>query len=474
MTETNSKRVNWMPLAIGVYALWVLLALGTDFSLYADGAHEFLRVLEAQTFVPLWWSRHFTYYTYQFPLVVAIKLGVTSLPWLRFALGLGCFLPWVSALLLCRWVSREHFWLAVVGCGAGYLNGAYMPVGQHTVAHAEFWPALFVLLFARPLKPGAILILLVMATGLQFSYESQAFLSVPLLLLSVWRLSQEKRAGSGLTRFVFLVAAALFLSSILNGTYSILMSEAPANLNGFKSGTLKMLRQPGWTLTWTLLWGALAIAACWSEKMWRTLTGKNGLYLGVATTLVWGFWPLLAPNQVDTGVQYDNRATNLLVPLALLPVGLVLSVRPAWLASRRERLVQFAAVLLLAQSLWHCSNMFLWQRDVLAMKAALGANRGVIPLRMTGLQAAGMLGRDLAPDAVSGRFEWAWPCLSIAITDKKEINSLICSEVVVNPYLRRYVWQPFDPFKPETFLKLNHYGINCSNYVTALREQLKN
>ena len=461
-----------MPLAVAAYSIWVLVALFSNFSLYADGAHEFLRVLEAQNFVPFWWSRHFSFYIYQFPLVLALKLGVTSLPALRFALGLGCFLPWVLALLLCRWISRENFWLAVMGCAAGYLNGAYMPVGQHTIAHALFWPALFVLLFARPLKTSAALVLLATATGLQFSYESQVFLCAPLLALSVWRLFQKNGENANLTRLIFLTAAALFLLSILNGIYSLLMPEIPANLIGFKIGTLRMFQQPGWTLTWTVLFGGVAAAACLSEKIWRFLSGKSGFYLGATTVLIWGFWPLLAPDRLDTGIQYDNRSVNLFVPLALLPVGLILSFRPSWLASRRERLTQFAAVLLLAQSFWHISCACLWYRDTVSMRQVLVTQHGLYPLHYTMLEKDGMLGRLARKGAIGGRFDWSWPCLSIALSPSKQIGCLICSEIFLEPNLKRQCWQPFDPMLPATLPNLARYGIDFTNYTTILQKQL--
>ena len=82
------------------------------------------------------WSRHFAFYIYEYPLVLAIKLGVTDLAWLRLAYGLGRFLPWPLVLLACRWLSPKHFWLAAVGCAAGYLNAAFTADATHNLAHA--------------------------------------------------------------------------------------------------------------------------------------------------------------------------------------------------------------------------------------------------------------------------------------------------------------------------------------------------
>jgi hypothetical protein len=463
-----------MPLAVGAFLAWILAAIFANQCLYADGAHEFVRVLENKGFVAFMWSRHFAFYVFQFPLVAAIKLGVTDLTWLRTFFGLGCFLPWPVALLLCRWISREHFWLAAAACGAGYLNAAAMAVGEHILAHALFWPALFGFLFARPLKTGSALILLLMAVGLQFSYESQIFLSAPLLLLSLWRAAEKPSRAPGWARMVFALAAALFLTSIANGIYAIWMPELPANLTGFKSGTLGMVQRPGWNLVCTVLWCGLTFAVCRSEKIWRGLSRKWGFGLMATAVLVWGCQPLLMPNRVDTGILYDNRVLNLLVPLALLPVAFTLRFRPDWLATSRNRLTQFAALLLLAQSLWHLSNTALWYRDVVWMQEILAAKRGIYPLHSTVLAADGMLGRDLRPDAIGGRFDWSWPCLSLSLTPSKEINCLIVSEVFIAPEIRRRCWQPFDPFKPETLPRLEAYGLSYSNYLAGLRQPAQN
>ena len=460
-----------MPVACVIFAVWIVAAILSSRCLYADGAHEFVRVLQARNFVALMWSRHFAFYIYEFPLVLAIKLGVTDLAWLRFAFGLGCFLPWPMAMICCRWIAPKHFWLVVVGCAAGYLNAAFMAVGEHILAHALFWPALFAVLFARPLKPAAAVILLAAATGLLFSYESQLFLCVPLALLSFGRAWREKTEGSGWSWVVFLAAAALFVAGTAIGLCAVLMPEIQSNFTGFKAGTLGILKHTGWTLNWTVVWFCLAAAVCLSQNLWRVLSRKAGIYLSFFALLVWGTWPLLAPNLMDNGIQYDNRVLDLLVPLALLPVALLLRFRPEWMEPRRRRLVQLAAGLLIAQSLWQISATVLWYRDVVWMREALASHRGIIPVRSTVLAVDGMEGRELRRDAIGGRFDWSWPCLSVAFAPDPKIKSIICSEVFLNPEVRLHSWQPFDSLRPETLPNLGHYGLDFSTYVAALREQ---
>ncbi|MGH7950938.1 MAG: hypothetical protein ACREFE_03320 [Limisphaerales bacterium] len=472
-TSSAFQFPNLMPFACWTFALSLVLAIFSSRCLYADGAHEFIRVLQAQDFVALMWSRHFAFYIFEFPLVLAIKLGVTNLAWLRLAFGLGCFLPWPIAMMCCCWISPKNFWLAVVGCAAGYLNAAFMAVGEHILAHALFWPSLFAILFARPLKLVVAVILLVSATGKLFSYESQLFLGVPLALLALWRAWREKKENRRWTWIVFLVAAALFIAGITVGLCGVLMPELQANFTGFEAGTLGILKHMGWTLTWTVVWVGLAIAVWFSETLWRIISHKAVIYFLFVLLMVWGTWPLLSPNQLDNGIQYDNRALDMLVPLALLPVALILRFRPQWVDAKRSRLVQWAAALLIAQSLWQISATLRWYRDVVWMKEILASHRGIVLLHSTVLAADKMEGRELRRDAIGGRFDWTWPCLSIALSPRPKISSLICSEVFLVPAIRRHYWQPFDPLDPKTFPDLRHYGVDYSDYISAISKSGK-
>ena len=457
-----------MRLACWTFAVSVIFEIISSRCLYADGAHEFIRVLEAQGFVALMWSRHFSFYIFEFPLVLAIKMGVTNFAWLRLAFGLGCFLPWPIALAACYWISPKNFWLAAAGCAAGYLNTAFMAVGEHILAHALFWPSLFVILFARPLKPAAIAILLISATGMLFSYESQLFLCIPLALLALWRAWEEKKEDNRWGWTVFLVAAALFIAGITVGLCGVLMPELQANFSGFKAGTLTMFKSMGWTLSWTVGWIALTLAAFFSESFWRLVSSKPAIYLLLVFLLVWGAWPFLAPNRWDNGVQYDNRAMDMLAPLGLLPIALILRFRPQWIEFKRKRLEQLVAALWIAQSLWQISATLHWYQDVIWMRQILASHQGIIPLRSTMLAADGMEGHELRQNAMGGRFDWTWPCLSLSLSPHPEISSFICSEVFLDPAIRQHYWQPFDPLIPKTLPDLQHYGIDYSDYIAAM------
>ncbi len=456
-----------MCLACGIFFLSVIFEILSSRGLYADGAYVFIKTLQAQGFVSMFWLRHFSFYIFEFPLVLAIKLGVTNFFWLRLAYGLGCFLPWPVVLTCCYWISPKNFWLAAAGCAAGYLNTAFMAVGGNVFADLLFWPSLFALLFATPLRPATAIILLVSATGILFEYESQLFLCLPLASLALWRTYQEKKEGNR-SWIVFLIAAVLFTASVSIGLCGVLMPENPANFSGFKANALGILTHMGWTLGWTLAWIALALAASFSETFWRIVRGKPGVYFLLLLLLVWCGCPMLAPHHWDNGVQYDDRVMDMLAPLGLLPAALILRFRPQWIELKRKPLEVLAAAMFAAQSLWQISATIHWYQDVVWMRETLASHRGIIPVQSTAFAADGMGGRELRPNSIGGRFDWTWPCLSLALCPDPKIKSFVCSEVFLDPAIRAHYWQPFDPLDPKTLPDLQHFGVDYSDYISAI------
>ncbi len=156
---------------VHVFLASILYAVLTARALYDDGSYYFMRVLAAGGFTEMLFTRGHAAFLFQLPVVIALKCGVRDLTQLQFAFGLGCFCAWPVALALCRWLAPKHFWMVALACGAGYLNAAFVAVGEHVVAHAFFWPVVFVLLFVRPLTPGAAVVLLLSSVILVRSYN---------------------------------------------------------------------------------------------------------------------------------------------------------------------------------------------------------------------------------------------------------------------------------------------------------------
>jgi hypothetical protein len=442
-----------MPLACWIFTFSVLLEIFSSRCLYADGSYNFIEDLKTGQFTGFVGVRCFADDLFQFPLIVAIKLGVTNLHLLRLAFGVGCFLPWPLALSLCRWLSPENFWIAALACAAGYLNTAFMAVGEHIVAHAFFWPALFAILFSRPLTPLAAIVLLGSATILVHSYESLLFLGPCLAMLSLKRICNEETKDW--RRLILLAATGLFLAAAAVAFFSVTNPDIPMQLWSFKDSMKHQVFLPAWTVVWSGVW-LLLMAAVWaSPPVCRFVMQRTGLVILTCVILLWGAWPLLMPDRLHPYNQHSARFLDLLVPLLLLPVSLIAALRPAWIASRRSLLVGLTAAFLIAQSLWQISATWQWQRYVGTLKGILSSRTGPVWPLDTPL-------RD-NPALIQFDWNWANPCLGIAINSDGKINSIFLPELPP-------ICIPFDPFVPGDLPKLERYGVDYSGYISALAD----
>jgi len=440
--------------ACWAFAGFILFAVFSGRCLYGDGAHEFIRVLEAGTFVELMKVRGLAFDCFELFLVIAIRLGVTDLHLLRLAFGIGCFLPWPLALVVCHHFAPTHFWLVALACAAGYLNAAFMPVGEHIVAHALYWIALFALLYVRPLTPWAGALLLVSAAILCRSYESLAFLGPPLAGIALWRIA--RRPAGKLERAVLLLAAALFIIASTIAMKGVLYPEIPANFGDFKHGILAELLSPGWTSAWSGVWILLLLVVLLSPTVRRGIAYRVSLFLLACGLAIWGLGPILVPSLLMPGSQQRARFLELVVPLVLLPVALALSWQPTRLGIYRSWLMRFSASFLLAQSLWQLSATWQWTGFVGTVRGILGSRTGPVLLAATPLA-------DVNADGYALGFDWSWanPCLSIALSPGGQVRSLILSPT-------RPGWQPFDPLDAQQLPRLERYGVDYRRYVASL------
>ncbi len=247
----------WTFITCGIFAVFVFFAILAERCLYADGSYVFLKTLVTEHFVPTVGLRAYICYLYEVPVIVALKMGVTSIPWLAIAYGIGCFGVWPLAMFLCYRMAPQHFWLVMLACAAGYLNAAFMAMGEHIGTHALFWTSLFAILYVRPLTPLAAVTLLVSTIILVQSYESMLFLGPPMIALLVWRVVRDKEK---LWQQAILVAAAVFLAAATNAAWEEM--KYPNQYYGtFKQGFFYESLNPPWTLMMSYCWFALAICA---------------------------------------------------------------------------------------------------------------------------------------------------------------------------------------------------------------------
>lgn len=455
-----------MRLACWVFAVSILFEILSARSLYADGSFNFISDLTKRTFAGFAGPRSIADDIFEFPMWLAMHLGVTNLFWLRLAFGLGRLLPWPIALALCYRLAPRHFWIAALACAAGYLNAAFVAVGEHIVAHAFFWTAVFAVLFVRPLTPFAAAILLLSALVLLESYESLLFMGPLLAGLALWR--GFVRGEKAWARGVCLAAAVLFIAA---AAIALAAVDRPANareMGGFKLDAFAMLIHPGWTMKWTALWICLLTGVCASDRFRRFASHPAFWLLVTLAVGLWGAWPLLKPGDLNPARQFNARFLDLLVPVALLPVSLSLAAFPQWFESRRRYVVALTAAMLIAQSLWQISATCQWQRFVGVLQGLLSSRAGYISVSQTPLATGSTSGRSF--HFVGGVFDWDNPCLCISLSPGGRVRMMLHSA----PDGYAPIWQPFDPLNPKTFPDLKRYGVDYSDYVAAINHASPN
>jgi hypothetical protein len=447
-----------MRVAVLIFAASLLYAVFTNRCLYNDGSYYFIAVLQKAGFVAVISYRACANYLIELPLVLALKAGIVSIPALRIAFGIGCFWVWPIAMAACYWLSPKQFWLVVLACGAGYLNAAFVAIGEDVVAHAFFWPVCFAILFARPLTPAAAIILLISSIILLCSYESMLFCGPPLALLALWRCYNSKEAIW--QRMILLLSAALLCLAAYISVYGLLHPAQGPRLDSFRSDAYQEFLFPSWTVGWTAFWCLLMVCGM-SLQIRKALTHPIGIAILGIIVFFWGAWPFLEPAHLEPWKQYEARFLNLAVPMALLPVACILAWRPQWLEPHRRYLIHFSAALLLAQSLWQIAATDQWRSYLNVWRGLMATHTGLVDLLDTPYGKYHAVGRQAT------QFCWIMDGRNLSIEiSPPHVKSIIEPAVEIGGSLG-------DQFKPENFPHLERYGINFSECTNAILQNAK-
>lgn len=442
----SAGRFNPTNIACGFFALFIVFAILSARCLYADGSFFLVKILAAQNFVEFSEGRVYSHYLIEFPAVVALALGVNSIPCLTFFYGIGCYCVWPVAMFLCYRMAPQHFWLVMLAGAAGYLNASFMSVGEHIVVHAFFWPALFAILFVRPLTPFAAATLLFSSIILMRSYESMLFLGPVLISLLAWRMVTDKECP---WRQAVLGASVVFLILAVYIAWIGVEYPNPAEIYGFKRGLIHQLFDPAWTVKMSAFWAVVMLGAM-HPAVAAIFRRPVGLIVCALVVLIWGLYPILQPQRLYPAQQFNCRFLNLLVPLALTPVAAILCFRPQWLTAKVPDLVRLSAVMLVAQSLWQLSATYQWERHLSDWRNMLAAESGPLYLRGDW--------NFNAPD-----FTWANPCQSLLIGPRR-VQALIMPD-------HPEPWLPFDPLAPKSLPDLKRYGFTYTDYAAVLKQK---
>jgi len=292
----------------------------------ADGAAYFSSVLEDGKFTDIAWSRNHANYLVQWPLVWAVRAGVTDWRWLEALFGAGLLLPHVLgfalALVARRGLPAWPLVFPIASLLTINLSSSYLMVCEHHVAAALAWPIAF---FA--LRPGAyarweLLIIAALLVANIRLYEC-AVLTGPVFAV----LFAIRRSPSAGLRAAHLVFAALCLVSAYIAAQWILFPRDPANRQSFLGALVQPLGSSQFVTD--LLFLAPFLFSLWKGRdriAWVGLVASAGAAAIAlsAVAFVVGPWRL---GPVTAGTSFGCRTLS----ITLLPLLLVVA---AWLIER--------------------------------------------------------------------------------------------------------------------------------------------
>jgi hypothetical protein len=167
-----------------LYGAYIVTALVTERALFADGANFFVGMLRRSFDWPFnddgKHIRLLVNGLNQFPLALALKMRLTSLPALKLLFGAGLFFTPILAYVFCFILSRRAsdfrpFLLALFSYVTCCLPSEIFILNQALTAVALSWVVLHYILLDLKLGRGDIVLLVVIAAILFRAHEGMIF-----------------------------------------------------------------------------------------------------------------------------------------------------------------------------------------------------------------------------------------------------------------------------------------------------------
>lgn len=410
--------------ALGLLAatqIWAGLSLR---GLYADGSYYAARLWLAQSFVVIEPSRLTAQVLMQAPVVLAMRLGVTSPHAVALLFSLSTnLIPLLltgCALLILPQRLHRHALVPFFVFLTGGMSAAFASIADGPCA-AAYCALLFLLVTVAPLSPIRLGLILLLALGCLRLHEAMAFLGPLLVLACLLRMGEAR----GYERGVLILAALLIAAGSLQAGFDILHPRMPGNRASFLTGLMG--------LSW--LWSSgganiLAIAGLAAVFVLplghlpgRCQTGLRPAAFILFALLVITAWMLPA----TPGSAFAARGNACLIAAAAF--ALFLAARHfGWPA---DGIVPFATLILVGLAV---------TLTIGNLRADLDWMRYREAMQMELHQADGPIDFPLSPPVALQRCTWPWtsPLMSLWLAPGPRIRSLLLNKPGSG-------WQPFDP-----------------------------
>jgi hypothetical protein len=428
---SNGSGAAWLCLLPVVLFVAISLALVADFRIdkefSADGIYRFYAVLEWQVWTVADPSRRFAEYINQWPLILALRSGVSDFAWLKAFFCLGLFLPYLFAFLLSLYAVRGQGQFLIcfflVSILAVNLASDYHLTGENQVMSLLSWPILLLSLRRPAISRLDALITWSLLVLLSATYPIAAVTASIVAVVLGIRLHHGECAETTTNLWLNLVTIVLCVGVVLINSYYILFPLYLVSRDSFQAGILLALVKNPLGISGSVFSVLFAMALIRRERMYSALC--------VLPTLGYLWYVFSNERGLSAGVSFSSRTLTLTVLPLLLTLAALTSPRAVQFRARHA-LVAVAFVFAGALGVLVSSND--WDRFRGQFHQILESRTGYVPIQETPLRASS----DSWPWNNSLlSVVWSYPCVRAIVLNATPVG-----------------WQPFDP---KTTLILKRY-----------------
>jgi hypothetical protein len=404
----------------------LLNSFSIDKHFSANGVHMFVRILDEADVAHFDWSRTFARYLTQWPLIIAVKVGLTDMTTLSRCFATGIYFPYVLSFALCIYALRSEsktlLFFPLMSMVAINLPSDYILAGQHHVMVAMSWPILFFLLRRTGLtwRDG----LLLWTSLILFSrlYETAVVPAVIFYFLCVVRLGTFRHKQEAILSGISLL---LSLAVVVISVYFIADPLSARNEADFMTNMTRTLTN----------FGAVA-SGCFSMVFTAGVVLRKRVVIVSAAVplLIYVLFRVFVNYHLSTLVSFASRSLS----LTLLPVLLLCAIMVWYFKSElnKTNILIFTTfiVLMTAVNIYDSND---WRDFRAQVKQIVETQRGYVSIKDTVLR--------------TNRNRWGWNNTEFGL-----VWSAPCVRaVLLNPSHIR--WEPFDPRKELVLKKYLQY-----------------
>ena len=448
---------------VAYFAGFLAFAILAQRGLVADGAAYFVEILTRHAVFSPEISRWAANLLMQWPMLLALRTGVTDVATLSYLFSFGLFYLSVFTLALSWFLlpaeRKPLFVLPLLTLVFGWMGSSYAAISQSHVAALWFWPTAFALAGGglRSSRGAAIILLLVLPTILM--HEAMCLFG-PILTAITWR--RACREERPMIRSLWLLLGLWLLAGAALALYFTLVPISPEARHGFIAGLIRLrflYQAPGLInppVVIALVSGVAMALCCRGADAWARRFLAIWLPAYGALLLTCALAPIVFPASFAPRLQFEGRSWVVAVPL-LLGASLV-AERARLLAigpTARPLLAIIVALATAAQITWQVAATLRWSAFIAEIRQVLENTRGYVPY-----ETAFAVDTPIGPAAfdIGDRLD-LFPQLSIALAPGGRVATIIGNPLPIR-------WQAFDPTRPAKLPAAT--GIDYSDYVKAL------